>query len=111
MMAVFVVMVAIPAKRPDDTSAQGNGKNGNDPECSESTWQFHGTPHVEVDIASNAGQEGVADLGWRHGCKADVKFKQQVVPTDTAHALREAHPSPLAQQCREGAARRRGRAQ
>lgn len=52
MVAVFVVIVAIPAKRPDDTSAQGNGKNGNACECSESTWQLHVTPHVEVDIAS-----------------------------------------------------------
>lgn len=52
MMAAFVVLVAIPAKWPDDTSAQGNGKNGNGSECSESTWQLHVTPHVEVDIAS-----------------------------------------------------------
>ena len=35
-------------------------------------------PHVEVDIASNAGHEGAADFGWRYGCKADVKIAQQI---------------------------------
>lgn len=56
MMAVSVVMVAIPAKRPDDTSAEGDGKNGNGSECSESAWKLHETPLVEVDIASNVGR-------------------------------------------------------